>query len=82
MASMYCLFLAAPDDYANSVISLIFGPGRTSQEVSVPIVDDDLLEAIESFFANLRFPAGGEGFDSIQFSPSRANASIIDNNCE
>ena len=48
----------------------------------MPIVDDDLLEAIETFFANLRFPAGGEAFDSIQFGPSRANASITDNNCE
>ena len=46
------------------------------------IVDDDILEAIETFFANLRFPAGGEGFDSIQFGPSRASASITDNNCE
>ena len=75
-------FLAAPGDYNNSVILLTFGPGRTSQEVSVPIVDDNLLEAIETFFANLRFPAGGETFDSIQFAPSRANASITDNNCE
>ena len=80
MASMFSL--AAPDDHANSVIPLTFGPGRTSQEVSVPIVDDNLLEAIETFFANLRFPAGGEVFDSIQIAPSRASASITDNNCE
>ena len=64
---------SAPDDYANSVIPLTFGPTRTSQEVSVPIVDDDLLEDIETFFGNLRF---AEVFDSIQFAPSRANASI------
>ena len=48
----------------------------------MPIEDDDLLEAIETFFGNIRFPAGSDSFDSIQFAPSTASASITDNDSE
>ena len=48
----------------------------------MPIEDDDLLESIETFFGNIRFPAGGDSFDSIMFAPSTASASITDNEGE
>jgi hypothetical protein len=56
---------------------LTFGPGRTSQVVSVSVVDDDLLEALETFFGNLRFPSGRE-VDMVEFAPSRASVSVLD----
>jgi hypothetical protein len=58
-------------------MSLTFGPGRTSQVVAVSVVDDDLLEALETFFGKLRFPSGGE-VDMVEFAPSRANVSVLD----
>ena len=79
---MLFLWHTAPDDYVNSTSSLTFGPGTTTQQVSVPIEDDDLLEAIETFFGNIRFPAGGDSFDSIMFAPSTASATITDNEGE
>ena len=54
----------------------------TTQQVSVPIEDDDLLETIETFFGNIRFPAGGDSFDLIQFAPNIASTSIMDNEGE
>ena len=61
------------------MIPLTFGPATTTQQVSVLIEDDDLLEAIETFFGNVHFPAGGDLFDLIQFAPSTASASITEN---
>ena len=54
----------------------------TTQHVLVLIEDDDQLESIETFFGNIRFPAGGESFDLIPFAPSTATASITDNDSE
>jgi hypothetical protein len=67
----------APDDYSQSVMSLTFGPGTTSQVVSVSVIDDGLLEALEAFFGNLRFPSSRE-VDMVEFAPSRANVFILD----
>jgi hypothetical protein len=66
-----------PDDYSQSVLSLTFGPGRTSQVVSVSVINDDLLEALETFFVNLRLPGGGQ-VDRVEFTPSRASVFILD----
>ena len=48
--------LLAPGDYA-AVISqpLLFNPNITSVSVSIPIIDDDLDEENEYFFANLDY---------------------------
>jgi hypothetical protein len=40
----------AGEDYVGSSGSILFAPGGTSKTVSVPILDDSLNEATESFF--------------------------------
>lgn len=71
------IFFLAPGDYSATVTTVTFGPDKMPQEVSVPIVDDDFAENNETFFGNLRIPAGSA--DMIQLDPGRANATISDN---
>jgi hypothetical protein len=56
---------------------LTFGPGRTSQVVSVSVVDDGLLEILETFFGNLHFQSDGE-VDMVKISPNGASVSVLD----
>lgn len=57
---------------------LTFIPGVSSLQVTVPVVDDTLLEIDETFFGNLRLP---EDRGSIVFQPGRAIATLVDNDC-
>ncbi|WP_170113289.1 beta strand repeat-containing protein [Ahniella affigens] len=44
---------AEPSDYTNTSGTLMFAPGQTSQNVSVPVIGETLPEANETFFVNL-----------------------------
>ena len=57
---------------------LTFGPGVITLNVSVPIVDDDLVEVDEMFYGNLCFPQDSTQA-RVEFAPDRANATITDN---
>ena len=67
----------APGDYESKRALLTFGPGRSSLQVSVPIVDDTVSETDEMFLGNIGFLASGSNFD-ITFDPQRANTTILD----
>ncbi len=54
---------------------LEFGPETTSLQVSVQILDDDLLEADEVFFGNLV----GSAVEGVEIGPDTASATITDN---
>ena len=54
---------------------LTFGPGVLSLDVSVPIVDDDLVEVDEIFYGNLRLPENSTQ-ERVAFGPARANGTI------
>lgn len=56
-------------------IDVIFPPGSTSTAVTVPVVDDDLLEDAELFMMVLSGPSIG----SVNSTDEFANALIIDN---
>jgi hypothetical protein len=47
----------APGDYAARAGTLIFMPGQTTKTVAVPLQDDDLVEADETFTATLSAPS-------------------------
>ena len=57
---------------------LTFGPGVITLDVSVPIVDDDLVEVDEMFYGNLCLPQDSTQ-TRVEFAPDRANATITDN---
>lgn len=57
------------------MILLTFGPGVTTLDVSVLIVDDDLVEVDEMFYGNLRLPEDSTQ-TRVEFAPARANATI------
>jgi hypothetical protein len=64
----------APGDYAASSGTLTFTSAQTSQTVSVPTVDDTVIENPESFSMSLSSPGGGSTITS-----GTAAATINDN---
>ena len=55
--------------------TLTFGPGETSKEITVPILDDDEDEFAEQFLLMLSGPTGGAALGN----PSAATVNITDN---
>ena len=48
------LYTATPSvDYAPTIMDFTFGPDNNRRCVTVPIVNDNILEEIETFLANL-----------------------------
>ncbi|HXH42086.1 MAG TPA: FG-GAP-like repeat-containing protein, partial [Thermoanaerobaculia bacterium] len=64
----------AGSDYTATSGTLTFGPGVTSQSFTVPIIDDGVNEANETFTVTLSTPGGG----AVLGSPASATATIID----
>src|SRR5690606_11781080 len=50
---------AAGQDYTASSGTLIFPPGVTTQTITIPILEDTVLEASETFFITLSNPVNG-----------------------
>ena len=59
-------------DYSGFSGELTFAPGETVKTITIPIIDDAIVEAIESFNVSLSDPAGG------QISVANAAVTIID----
>ncbi|MEL6939572.1 MAG: Calx-beta domain-containing protein, partial [Cyanobacteria bacterium J06598_1] len=49
----------APNDYTNDPIVVTFADGETTQTVSIPVVDDSIIEGTESVSLALNNPTGG-----------------------
>ena len=64
----------APDDYAHTVGELTFSDGATSAFVQVPLVDDEVTEASETFELRLSNPVGAD------IGRGTATATIRDDN--
>jgi hypothetical protein len=83
----------SPDDYNTQAGTLIFAEGVTTQTIDIVLIDDELVEDIEVFFANLSNISGGAVFGSKQqtqvtvtdddkpgtFLFSRVNYSVAEN---
>ena len=66
----------ALDDFDNTSISIIVDPGETTALVSIPIINDDLLESIEVF--EVVIAIGGADTDgAVVGQPAVAQVSII-----
>ena len=64
-------------DYGNLSTIVMFEECDTQQCVDITIVDDEVLENVESFFVNL---SRSPGLDSrIRLNPTGAEIEIIDN---
>ncbi|WP_406695704.1 Calx-beta domain-containing protein [Singulisphaera sp. Ch08] len=65
----------AGSDYTPSSGSIFFNPGETIKTVTIPIADDQLLEANETIFLTLTNPTNGATLGS----PDTAVLTIVDN---
>jgi Domain of unknown function (DUF4394)/Calx-beta domain len=50
---------SAGSDYLATVGTLIFAPADTSKQVTIPLLDDNLVEGLENFSVVLSTPTGG-----------------------
>ena len=74
---MYIHFLSVdPDDYDQVTQSLTFGPNNKQVQVAIPIVDDNVNEAIEQFFGLLTLETTDA---NVEVNPSQATFEINDN---
>jgi glucose/arabinose dehydrogenase len=64
----------APGDFGNSSGSIQFAPGESVKFVSVPIVDDALVEGVETLKLTLSSPTSG----AVEGSPFTTTISILD----
>jgi PHD/YefM family antitoxin component YafN of YafNO toxin-antitoxin module len=64
----------APGDFVNASGELQFAPGESVKFVSVPIVDDALVEGAETLKLTLSSPSGG----AVEGSPFTTTISILD----
>ncbi|HEX7830206.1 MAG TPA: Calx-beta domain-containing protein, partial [Thermoanaerobaculia bacterium] len=62
----------AGNDYANTSGTLTFAPGVTTQNISVPIIGDTLVESNESFAVTLTLPS------NATLGTASANGTILD----
>ena len=49
--------LSAPSDYSAVSQEVVFPAGSTQRSVAIPIMDDSVLEAMESFYVRVTIPA-------------------------
>ena len=67
---------ALVDDFDNTSVTVIVDPGETTALVSIPIINDDLLESIETFEVVIEI--GGTDTDgAVVGQPAVAQVSII-----
>ena len=55
----------------------MFGPGNTERTIAVPISNDQVLEDVENFFANLVLLRNPDDLD-VSVEPSRTEITITD----
>ena len=64
------------DDFNDTSVTVIVNPGETRATVSIPIIDDELLEATEFF--NVIIEIGGTDTDgAVVGQPGIAQVAIV-----
>ena len=72
-------YLTSEDDYISYNYTVLFQPGVTSAELTIPILDDSLgVEGTEDFFAALSIPAPSVYLGVSAGSVDSATVSILD----
>ena len=70
------LYCTALDDFDNTPITIIVVPGETTAVVSIPIINDNLLESIEVFEVVIAI-GGADTNGAVVGQPAVAQVSII-----
>ena len=65
----------APTDYTSTSQLLTFSATNTREDVTIPITDDNIDEAVEQFLGRLTLETSGV---SVQLSPQETEVQIID----
>ena len=67
-------FFLATLDFSDTTTTLTFNPISLTRNVTVPITDDNFVEAVETFFATLT----AEDDQPVDLSPDLADIDILD----
>ena len=73
---LYISFLAAPDDYNSSDVTVTFSPGSQMIVVECPTLADDIIELDEYFKVTLVVEDSNDLLRACE--PSMANVTIVD----
>ncbi|MGI8819956.1 MAG: Calx-beta domain-containing protein [Chthoniobacterales bacterium] len=65
--------------YQRTAGRLTFNAGVTTQQITVPIIDETAKEGTQYFFVNLSNPLGGTGSAAARIGAGRATVTILDN---
>ena len=76
MRHIYVCFPSAASDYSTVSQELVFPAGTSQRMIALPIIEDSVLEGIESFSVNLSVPASHAGV--VLLGTDTATISIID----
>ena len=72
---MFWLSFLDPDDYGLISQTLVFGPGNTRANITIPLKDDNVYESVEEFRATLTLVTPD---DNVQLRPIEATIQITD----
>lgn len=67
-----------PSDYSNTTITVSFAAAQTSRTVTIPVVNDTLVEADETIRLTIANPTGG----AILGTPATSTLTIVDNDAK
>lgn len=73
-------FFSAGEDYFPMETEVTFSPSETTQTVSIPLVNDDILESREWFLVGLSLPSDQAGV--LLGPPVESNITIEDDDCK
>ena len=75
ISKMYVLNSLGQLDFNATSVQLMFGPIVSVRNVSIPIIDDSIVENVETFFGTLT----RETDQPVDLNPPEAEISILDN---
>ena len=70
------VFLIAFLDFTDTPRLLVFNAGALTQDVMIPITDDNIVEAVETFIASLTLTTDPD--QRVDLAPPEADISILD----
>jgi hypothetical protein len=74
------VFFSAGEDYFLVETVVIFSPSESIQTVSIPLINDDIVESTEWFLVELELPSDQTGV--LLGSPVDTNVTIDDDDCK
>ena len=69
------------NDFDNSTVTVVINPGETTATVSIPLIDDDLLELTELFNVDIEIGANGTDYVAVR-PPGFSQVQIVNEDCK